>query len=286
MVLAALRRAFRARPGTSGCYEFMSFLTGLDESECSWPHLVAILETDVIPVVSRHHPAVDADEIASTCLAGVFESWASEWLDRIRSSRLVRQLLAEERIDDAFEALANHPRFVGRRAECARKLWLSLQYHAALELLEGSQSARNHFIAKTRAQVSETQRKQRRQSVLLSRNCLDRAGLPAPTGRHSRATPSMRSLCGAELDDTRGEGNTWCISALPPAQLLSQDLTVRIRRMLCAIEALGPDHERVFKLLLEGLSQKKIAKVEGRHPAAISRRVHDLRELCRGELLG
>jgi DNA-directed RNA polymerase specialized sigma24 family protein len=59
----------------------------------------------------------------------------------------------------------------------------------------------------------------------------------------------------------------------------------RVRRTLGAIDALGPEHARVFKLLLEGLSQRDIAQVEGRHPAAISRRVHNLRELCRSQLL-
>jgi DNA-directed RNA polymerase specialized sigma24 family protein len=55
--------------------------------------------------------------------------------------------------------------------------------------------------------------------------------------------------------------------------------------MLEAIEALGPEHARVFKLLLEGLSQRDIARVEGRHPAVISRRVRNLQKLCRERLL-
>ena len=69
------------------------------------------------------------------------------------------------------------------------------------------------------------------------------------------------------------------------ATRLSQDVAERVRRMLGAIRELGPEHERVFKLLLEGFSQQNIARVEGRHPAAISRRVQNLREVCRLQLL-
>ena len=110
-------------------------------------------------------------------------------------------------------------------------------------------------------------------------------GLPGTGGGHALTTPAARALCGAELEGAPGERSVWRISALPPAQLLDQELADRVRRMLGAIEELGPEHARVFKLLLEGLSQRNIADVEGRHPAAISRRVQNLRELCRVQLL-
>jgi DNA-directed RNA polymerase specialized sigma24 family protein len=286
MDLAALRRAFRARPASDECYEFASFLEGLGESELAWQSFVSILEMDVIPVVARHHPAADDDEITSTCLAGVFETWVSEWLDCVRGAELARKLLKEERADEAFATLAVHPRYHGQRAASAHRLWASRRPHDAVSLIEGTQSARNRFIARTRAQVNEAERKQRRRSILLAENCRELSGLPGSVGRQALATPAARLLCGAELEGTSGERAIWRISALPPAQLVSQDLANRLQRMLGAIEALGPDHARVFKLLLEGLSQRSIAKVEGRHPAAISRRVHNLRELCRMELLG
>ena len=44
-----------------------------------------------------------------------------------------------------------------------------------------------------------------------------------------------------------------------------------------------PAHAR--QLAIAGLSQRGIAKVEGRHPAAISWRVRNLQELCRVRLL-
>ena len=43
--------------------------------------------------------------------------------------------------------------------------------------------------------------------------------------------------------------------------------------------------QTVFKLLLEGFSQRDIARVEDRHPAVISRRVRNLQKLCRERLL-
>ena len=285
MELAALRRAFRARPTSAGCTEFVIFLEKLGESELAWRRFVSILEKDVIPVVSRHHPGADGDEIASTCFAGVFETWGEEWLDRIHGAERIRRLLESGRHVEAFVELTKHPRYRGTRGERAKLLWSSRRPFDAVDFVEGSQSARSFFIAKTRSLVGESQRKQRRQSFLMSQNCYDMLGLPGSGGGQALATPDARSLCGAELDDTPGEGSTWRISALPPAQLLSQEMADRIRRMLGAIEELGPEHSRVFKLLLEGLSQQNIAKVEGRHPAAISRRVQNLRDLCRMQLL-
>ncbi len=273
MDLVTLRRAFRARPGTTDCNEFGVFLQGLEASEPAWRSLVSILEKDVIPVVQRCHPAADSDEISSTCLAGAFESWVAEWLDCAQAVARVRRLLAEGLHDEALAELAKHPRFRGPRAEKARALWNGRRRDEAVSLVEGIQSARSHFISRTRAQINESERKQRRQSRLMIRHCSDALGMPGG------------STCGTELDGTPGERNTWRISALPPAHLPSQDLADRLRRMLGAIDELGPKHARVFALLLEGLSQRNIARVEGRDPAAISRRVRNLRELCRAQLL-
>lgn len=285
MDLSALRRAFRARPGTTHSTEFTTFLAGLETNEPGWQKLVSLLEKDVIPVVSRCHPATESDEIWSTCLTGAFESWVSEWLRYFHAVAGVRRLLAQERHDEAFAALTDHPRFRGKRAETARTLWRSRRWDDSVSLIEGRQSARSHFIARTRAQIHESQRRQRRQSRLMSRHCSDTSGIAASGGQQSMATQAARSLCGAEIASRSGERTTWRISALPPAHLLSQELAGRLRQMLGAIEELGPEHARVFKLLLEGLSQRSIAKVEGRHPAAISRRVRNLQELCRVQLL-
>ncbi len=282
---SALRRAFRARPGTNDCTRFASFLEELESRDSAWQRLVVLLDRDVIPIVSRCHPDVEGDEISSICFGGAFEMWISEWIERVQVTVQARRLLMEQRHDEAFSELAKHTRFRGPRAEEAATLWSSQKWQDALCLIEGTRSARSHFIARTRAQISESQRKQRRQSMLMSRHCSDALGIPAGGGREGLASLAARTLCGAELDRSSGEGNTWCISALPPAHLPSQDLADRLRRMLLAIEELGPEHARVFKLLLEGLSQRHIAKVEGRHPAAISRRVRNLQELCRVQLL-
>lgn len=285
MELAALRRAFRARPGTTDCDEFATFLEGLESNESGWRTLVSILERDVVPVVSRHHPAADSDEISSTCLTGAFESWVPEWLDRAHIVACARRLLAVERHDEALAELAKHPRFRGHRAARARTLWSWRRRQDAVRVVEGTRSARSHFIARTRDQINETQRKQRRQSLLMTRHCSDALGMPASGGRRAMATHTARSICGAELDRSSGERTTWRISVLPPAHLLSPELAERLRQMLGAIEELGPEHARVFKLLLDGLSQRSIAEAEGRHPAAISRRVRNLQELCRVQLL-
>ena len=143
--------------------------------------------------------------------------------------------------------MTKHARYRGDRAGRVRLLWSSRRLHEAVDLIEGTQSARGHFIAKTRALIGEDERKRRRQSSLLIQNCVTALSLSA--------------------------------------QPLSQETTDRMLQMFIAIEALGPEHERVFKLLLEGFSQQSIAEIEGRHPAAISRRVRSLRELCREQLL-
>ncbi|MBW2243953.1 MAG: hypothetical protein JRH01_18385 [Deltaproteobacteria bacterium] len=93
----ALRRAFRARPGTEDCMRLAGFLEGLGSSEPAWQSLVALLESDVIPIVVRCHPDVECDEISSACFAGAFESWIPEWLNCARSAAQVRQLVAEAR---------------------------------------------------------------------------------------------------------------------------------------------------------------------------------------------
>jgi DNA-directed RNA polymerase specialized sigma24 family protein len=285
MDLAALRRAFRARPGTAHSTDFANFLEGLEANESGWRSLVSLLEKDVIPVVLRCHPSSELDEIWSSCLTGAFESWVSEWLACFNTAAQVRELLEQGRHDDALAGLQDHPRFRGHRAEQARVLWGSRRWHDAVNLIEGTQSARSHFIARTRAQIRESQRKQRRQSRLMTRHCADTLGIATHGGPQAVATQAARSLCGAEIASTSGGHSTWRISAFPPAHLLSQELAERLRQMLGAIEELGPEHARVFKLLLEGLSQRSIAEVEGRHPAAISRRVRCLQELCRVQLL-
>jgi hypothetical protein len=285
MHLAALRRAFRARPGTSDYAGFAAFLERLDDDEGSWNPLVRIFDRDVTPVVVRHHPAADVDEIASTCVARAFEIWVPEWRASLRCVARTRQLLADARPAEALGVLSRHRRFRGRVAVRARGLWDAARPSEAIGLLEGTRSARSHFIARGRAEIREAQRKQLRQSRLMSRSCLEVLAGGAAVGRHGLAAASSQSLCGAELDGEPGKRGTWRISVLPPAQLSSHELSGRVRRMLGAVEALGPDHARVFKLLLEGLSQQSIAKVEGRHPAAISRRVNHLRALCRAQLL-
>lgn len=282
---AALRRAFRARPGTEDCVRFAGFLEGLESNESAWRQLVALLERDVMPVVARCHAEVEYDEISSVCLVGAFETWIPEWLACVHGAARVRRLLADGRPDSAFAELQKHIFFRGQRAEEAERLWDSRRWHDAVRRVEGTRSARSQFIARARAQTSEAQRKQRRQSLLMSRHCSDALGMPASGGRETLASEVARTLCGAELDRHSGEHTTWRISALPPAHLVSQDLSDRLRRMLGAIDELGPEHARVFKLLLEGLSQRHIASVEGRHPAAISRRVRNLQELCRVQLL-
>jgi len=285
MQLAALRRAFRARPGTSDYAGFAAFLEGLDDDEGSWSSLVHILERDVVPVVVRHHPAADFDEIASTCVARAFETWVPEWRDALRCTVRARRLLSEDRTAEAHGALSRHPRVRAGVAARAESLWEAACPSEAIGLLEGTRSARSHFIARGRAEIREEQRKQLRQSQLMSRSCLDVLAGGANVGRHGLAAAGSHALCGAELDREPGMRGAWRISVLPPAQLSSHELSDRVRRMLGAVEALGPDHTRVFKLLLEGLSQQSIAKVEGRHPAAISRRVNHLRALCRAQLL-
>lgn len=282
---AALRRAFRARPGTEDCIRFAGFLEGLGSSDLAWPSLVALLERDVVPVVSRCHPEVECEEISSTCLGGAFELWIPEWLERVRAAALARRRLAEGRADEALAELVKHPRFRGRRADEARALWGEQRWIEAVSWVEGTRSARSHFIARARAQISESQRKARRQARLMNRHCSDALGMPTSGGRHAAATAGARMICGAELDRTSGEHHAWRISALPPAHLTSQHLADRLRRMLTAIDELGPEYARVFKLLLEGFSQRSIAEVEGRHPAVISRRVKNLQQLCRLELM-
>ena len=281
----ALRRAFRARVGTEGCDRFAGFLEGLESNEPAWRSLVALLERDVIPIVFRCHPDIERDEVSSICFGGAFEAWIPEWLERVRASACVRRLIAEERHDEAFAGLAKHPRFRGRRAGKVRTLWSSRRWETAQSLVEGTRSARSHFIARTRAQISEAQRKQRRQSRLMTRHCADALGMAARGGLQAIANEAAMKSCGAELDRSSGERKAWRISALPPAHLPSQELADRLRRMLGAIDKLGPEHARVFKLLLEGLSQRRIAEVEGRHPAVISRRVRNLQKLCRVQLL-
>ncbi|MCP5059082.1 MAG: helix-turn-helix domain-containing protein [bacterium] len=281
----ALKRAFRAHPGTEDCVRLASFLEGLESSEPAWQNLVALLERDVIPIVVRCHPDVESDEISSACFAGAFESWIPEWLDCTRSTARVRVLLAEARYDEAFAELETHPRYHGDRAGLADTLWRSHRWRDCMSLIEGTRSARSIFIARTRARISESQRKQQRQSRLMTRHCSDALGMHAPSGGQSLASEAARAICGAELERTPGERNAWLVSALPPAHLPSQDLTDRLRRMLGAIDELGSEHVRVFKLLMEGLSQRSIAEVEGRHPAVISRRVRRLQETCRVQLL-
>lgn len=273
MHLSALRRAFRARPGTTGCFEFGGFLEGLGTSESAWRRLVSVLESDVIPIVQRHHPATDLDEISSTCLTGAFESWVSEWLDLVQGVARVRRLLLEGRHDEAFAELAAHPRFHGDRAGRARALWNSRRQKCAVSLVEGTRSARSHFIARTRARIHEAERKLRRQSHLMASHCSDEHGVPE------------ESACGVEFDCAVRSRNPWRISVLPPAHLPSQDLADRLRRILGAIDELGPEHARVFQHLLDGLSQRSIARIERRDPSVISRRVRNLRELCRMQLL-
>jgi hypothetical protein len=285
MTSPALRRAFRARPGTPYWRHFSDFLDTLEASEAAWKRLIGLFEQDVVPIVSRCHPDVDDDEISSTCLGSAFEVWIPDWRERVRVTERVRCLLAEARHDDAIGELEGHPRFCGRRADEVGRLWQLRRWEDALQLVEGTRSARSHFIARARAEIGESQRKQRRQSRLMTRHCLAVSGVPT-TITTSRLTPQIGSArCGVELGIESGKGNNWLISALPPAHLPSQELTDRMRRMLGAIEALGPEHSRVFKLLVEGLSQGSIARVEGRHPAAISRRVRNLVELCRVQLL-
>jgi len=282
---SALRRAFRARPGTEGWFRFAAFLEELESSEMAWRRLVALVERDVVPVVARCHPDVEAEDVSSTCLGGAFETWVPEWLAAVHVVASVSESLVQGRDDEAFADLATHPRFCGDRAREAGALWSARRWNEAVTRVQGTKSARSHFIARARAQIRESQRKQERQSRLMTRHCSDALGM-TPSGRHhSLANEAARVHCGAELDRSGGEGATWRISALPPAHLPSHELADRLRRMLEAIEALGPDHARVFKLLVEGLSQRKIARVEGRHPAVISRRVRSLQELCRVQLL-
>jgi DNA-directed RNA polymerase specialized sigma24 family protein len=261
---------------------FAGFLEGLASSEPAWQNLVSLFERDVIPIVARCHPDVEGDEISSACLGGAFETWIPEWLDGAQTSARVRQLLEKNRPDDAFDELAKHPRCGGNRAGTAETLWASCRWLDAVSVVEGTRSARGHFISRTRARIGESQRKQRRQADLMSRHCSDLLG--TLSGRQSLASASARTNCGAELDTT-GEQNTWLVPALPPAHVPSHELADRLRRMLGAVEELGPDHARVFKLLMEGFSQRSIAEIEGRHPAVISRRVRNLQEVCRVQLL-
>jgi len=282
---SALRRAFRARPGTAGCLEFAAFLDGLATDELGWRSFVSILEADVIPVVARCHPATEEDEISSICLSGAFERWSSEWIACVHSVARVRLLLREERVEEAFEALTTHPRFCRDRGDQAQALWSSQRPEEAVCLVEGKRSARSYFIARARAQINDAERTQQRQLHLMTRHCVDALGMAPSAGHLCAPTEAARTQCAAELDSRSGERSTWRISALPPAHLLGQELSQRLRRMLGAIDALGPEHARVFKLLLEGLSQRSIAEVECRHPAAISRRVRTLQEVCRVQLL-
>ncbi len=214
MDLSALRRAFRTRPGTTHSTEFTTFLAGLETNERGWQKLVSLLEKDVIPVVSRCHPATESDEIWSTCLTGAFESWVSEWLRHFHAVARVRRLLAQERHDEAFAALTDHPRFRGKRAETARTLWRSRRWDDSVSLIKGTQSARSHFIAQTRAQIRESQRRQRRQSRLMSRHCSDTSGIAASGGQPSMATQAARSLCGAKIASRSGAirgGSPFCL---------------------------------------------------------------------------
>lgn len=279
----ALRRAFRARLGSEDCERFAGFLEDPAQGESAWRALVALLEADVVPVVRRCHPDVDSDEITSACLARGFETWIPEWLRGVRLAAEVEEALRDGRGEHAREALEAHPRFRGARADAARRLWAAGRPGDALRRVTGARSARSEFIARARAEIGEAQRRLRRQSGLLQRHCRDASGLPLQGGQASEAA---RTLCGAEREATSGDGVTWRLSALPPAHLPSQELTERLRRMMHEVEALGPEHARVFRLLLAGLSQRRIAAVEGRHPAAISRRVRHLQETCRGVLLG
>ena len=196
MDLAVLRRAFRARPGTTRSNEFATFIEGLETDERAWGSLVSILQTDVVPVVCRYHPAAEADEITSTCLVGAFESWVPEWLACFDAVARARRLLGEERHDEAFSQLAKHSRFRGNRAEKARALWRRRKRYEALGVVEGTGSARSYFIARTRAQINESQRKQRRRSHLLARHCSDALGVGASRGRQAVA-PQARaaSVC-------------------------------------------------------------------------------------------
>jgi DNA-directed RNA polymerase specialized sigma24 family protein len=285
MDLPSLRRAFRARPGTDDCVRFACFLDELPSSDAAWSSLVRLLERDVIPVVSRCHPEVEAEEISSTCLGGVFEAWIPEWRVGVRVGENVRRLVRAGRPDDAWTELEAHPRFRGGRAEEALGLWRTGAWDEAARRIEGPRSARSYFIVKTRAQVGESQRKLRRQSRLTARHCSEAFGLPLGRTAPSLVDESARINGGAELESGSGERSGWRISLIPPAHLPSQELSDRLQRMLEAIEALGPEHARVFKLLLEGLSQRDIARVEGRHPAVISRRVRNLQKLCRERLL-
>ena len=282
---SSLRRAFRARPGTADCLAFADFLDGLASDERGWRSFVSLLESDVIPVVARCHPATEGDEISSVCLGGAFERWSGEWLLCVRTVERVRKLLLEERPDEAFAALEKHPRFRRHREDEARRLWDLQRRQEALRLVEGTRSARSHFIARARADVGEAERRQARRVQLMTRHCADSLGASPSGGPSFSPTSAARSQCGAELDAGAGERSSWRVSALPPAHLPGQELAQRLRRMLGAIDELGPDHVRVFKLLLEGLSQRSIAQVECRHPAAISRRVRRLQALCRAQLL-
>jgi RNA polymerase sigma factor (sigma-70 family) len=292
MDIAALRRAFRARPRTAGCNEIAAFLTELtsfeelaEPDQNAWRRFVSLLECDVIPVVSRCHPTLEVEEISSLCVVGAFEGWVSEWLRGSFALAEVRRLAGESRYCEAWVELSKHPRFHRERAERATALWQSGDWRRAVQEVEGSQSARSYFITRARTEISESQRKQRRRARLMTRHCLDTLGLAACRSGQAFGILGTRSSCGAELERDEGGRQTWRVSALPPAHLLSQELVDRLRRMLGAIQELGPDHERVFKLLLEGLSQRSIARVEGRHPAAISRRVRNLQDLCRAQLL-
>ena len=279
----ALRRAFRARLGSPDCERFARFLERLAEAEVAWRALVRLIEEDVVPVVRRCHPEVDPDEITSACLSRGFEAWIPDWLRGVRIADQVRAALGEGRREEGWTLLEGHPRFTGRRAAEARRLFGEGRDAAALRRVAGVRSARTEFITRARAEIHEAQRRLHRQSGLLHRHCRDASGLPFQGGR---ASDDARRLCGAEHEGRPGETVTWRLSALPPAHLPSQELADRLRRMLRAIDELGPEHARVFQMLLEGLSQRRIAAVEGRHPAAISRRVRRLQQTCRDVLLG
>ena len=186
MEFPALRRAFRARPGTEDCSRFACFLDDLSSSDAAWSSLVGLLERDVIPVVSRCHPGVETDEISSTCLGGVFEVWIREWLTGVRAGENVRRLIRAGRPDAAWMELERHPRFRGPRADEAFGLWSTGAWDEAARRIEGPRSARSHFIARTRGQIGESQRKLRRQSRLTARHCSEAFGLPT-----SGACPSV-----------------------------------------------------------------------------------------------